>query len=242
MIVIAIKTKIIQPDESLIEVIKDSIDSIEEGSVLAVASKILALSQGRYVPADGEKSELITKYADKYLDPTKNQYGVTLTITNNTLIGSAGIDGSNADGIYILWPENVQQAANDLWQELKTQFQLENFGLVITDSASMILRRGTKGICLAHAGFAGLNNYIGDKDVFGDELKVSIANLTEGLATAAVLEMGEGNEQTPLALISDVKNLTFNDQPPTEAELKELYPTFDNDLYQQLLKKADWID
>ncbi len=43
---------------------------------------------------------------------------------------------------------------------------------------------------------------MGQKDIFGRVLKFSKTDIADSLATSAVLEMGEGREQQPLAVIT----------------------------------------
>lgn len=124
---------------------------------------------------------------------------------------------------------------------LKKRFGLQNIGVVITDSKTTLLRWGTSGVCLAHSGFAALNSYIGAPDIFGHELKVTKANIADAVATAAVLVMGEGSEQTPLATVEDVPFVHFLRRNPTKREIDELTISLDDDLYAPLLKSVKWL-
>lgn len=66
------------------------------------------------------------------------------------------------------------------------------------------------------------------------------ANVRDALGAAAVLVMGEGNEQTPLAIIEDLPFVTFQDRDPTEEELVALWISIADDLYAPLLMRAPW--
>jgi F420-0:gamma-glutamyl ligase len=79
------------------------------------------------------------------------------------------------------------------------------------------------------SGFKPLNDY-----------KSSRANIAGGLAAAAVTVMGEGAELTPLATISDLPFVSFEDSDPTEQELKDYFVSMDEDLFADLLKGVDW--
>jgi F420-0:gamma-glutamyl ligase len=169
--------------------------------VVVVTSKIVSLCENRVVPlADTSKKQLVEQEASQYLASELSQYGHLFTITNDTLIPSAGIDESNGDSHYVLWPKDPQASANAIRAHLASKHQLDNIGVIITDSTSQPLRRGISGIVLAHSGFLALKDYRGQPDLFGRPLGVSVANVASGLAAAAVLAMGEGAEQTPLAL------------------------------------------
>ncbi len=213
---------------------------IKEGSILAITSKIISICEGRVVKIGAIKKEkLIRSEADLFL-PYYNKYKFMLTIKNNILIPTAGIDESNGNGYYILWPKNPQKSANRIRKYLRNRFKIKKVGVIITDSTASPLRRGIKGIAIAHSGFKALNNYIGRKDIFGKKLEVTQANIVDSLATASVLLMGEGREQTPLAIIENIPFVKFYSRNPTRAELSNLRIGIKQDLYYPLLKKAGW--
>jgi Uncharacterized conserved protein len=164
-----------------------------------------------------------------------------LTIKNGTLAASAGVDESNANGHYILLPENPQNTANQIRQYLKTKFQLNNFGVIITDSISSPLRWGVRGIALAYSGFVPFRSYIGKSDIFGRTMHYSKVFLPDPLATAAVLLMGEGNESQPLVIISQLDFLDFVDRNPSPEELASVTIELEDDLYAPLLTAVKWL-
>jgi F420-0:gamma-glutamyl ligase len=216
------------------------IKRVPEGSILAITSKIVAICEGRVI-AEGkaDKLDLIKKHSQYYLEP-KNPYHISLTITNDLLVPTAGIDQSNSKGHFVLWPRNAQETANEVREHFTKKFRLKKFGVIVTDSRTTPMRYGTTGFSLAHSGFSALNDYIGSPDIFGRELKVTKANIMDGLGAAAVLAMGEGKEQTPLALLSDLPFVRFQKRNPTSAELRALKISMKKDLYAQLLKNAPW--
>src|SRR3989338_1223175 len=243
MNVVAIKTSVVEPGsgKTLVSFLDEHVPTMPEGSVLAVTSKIVSLFEGRVVKVgDREKYKLVQEEADAYIPADLNPYGIALTIKNNLLIPNAGIDESNAHGHYVLWPENAQKSANEIRCYLRERFRLEKVGAIITDSTTSPLKRGTLGVAIAHSGFVALKNYIGQPDIFGRPLNVTQANLRDALAAAVVAVMGEGNEQTPLAVIEDVPFIEFQTYDPTAEELQELRIAMDEDLYAPLLKNAPW--
>jgi F420-0:gamma-glutamyl ligase len=76
--------------------------------------------------------------------------------------------------------------------------------------------------------------------VFGRPLRLTKANLLDALAASAVLVMGEGAEQTPLAIIRDAPGLVFQTRPPTEAERRAIRIAPRDDLYGPLLRAVSW--
>ncbi len=234
----AVKTKPVRHDTELQNVI-DQISDFKEGDILAITSKIISVMQGRMVKAsDVDKAALIRQEADCYM--LEDQYGVMLTIINNILIPTAGIDASNAEGHYILYPENIFQVAEDIRQRLMKKFHVKHCGVIITDSRSAIMRRGVTGFALAWSGFKALRSYVGEKDVFGKPLEFTHVNIPDALSAAAVYEMGEGAECTPMAVISDAKDIPYSDAPVSAQERDFFILRMEDDIYAPLLMAADW--
>jgi putative folate metabolism gamma-glutamate ligase len=213
---------------------------LPEESILAVTSKIVAICENRVIDQPNlDKHEIAKQEADCYLSED-NPYHFLLTIKDGILLPSAGIDESNGNGSLILWPKDPQKSANEIRTYLKKRFNLKKVGVIITDSKTTPLRRGTTGVAIAYSGFKPLKNYIGMPDIFGREMRVTQANIVDALAVTSVLTMGEGNEQTPLAVIEEVRSITFQDKNPTKEELNELSIGIDDDLYSQLLTSVSW--
>jgi F420-0:gamma-glutamyl ligase len=64
----------------------------------------------------------------------------------------------------------------------------------------------------------------------------------DALAAAAVFVMGEGDEQTPFAIIQDLpQKIVFLDRPPTVEEEQSIIIPMDEDLYAPLLCAAHWV-
>ncbi len=244
MKVTAVKTPIIKEGDDLKPIIKSSMTDIPEKSVIVVTSKIISYSQGRLVDQETgtrkEKHHLVKQEADAYLPSSYSTYDMMLAIKNHTLTVNAGIDESNAAGKYILWPEQIQKQANRIWKFLRQEYQVEKLGVIITDSRTWPLRWGVVGTCLAHCGFKQLADYRGHKDLFGREIKMVQVNVAEAVAAAAALEMGEVAEQTPLAVVTDVKHIQFQDRVPTGQELDELHVEVEDDAYGPFLTSVDW--
>lgn len=212
MIVKAIKTrKFLPPQDDLWDLLT-AIKSLKENSVVAVTSKVVSIGEGRCISIEKfpDKDRLVIEEADKYLPRNATPDGLVMhTIKNDIFVASAGIDESNGKGFYILWPKDPNASAKKIWKFLKKKFKVKNLGVVITDSHLVPFRKGVIGICIGYFGFKPLKDYIGKEDLFGREFKMETSNLPDSLATAAVLEMGEGAEQTPLAIITDVPYLQF---------------------------------
>lgn len=243
MIVKAIKTRKVTPSVcTLLELLDESIHELHERTVVVVTSKVVSLCEGGVVPIDSVgKDELIARYATYYLPRTLSRYNVSFTITEGKLMPSAGIDESNGDGDYILWPKDAQQSANEVRAHLMEKYNTKELGVIITDSTTRPFQWGTTGIGVAYSGFEPLKDYVGTKDLFGREFLFHRNNIMNGLAAAAVVLMGEGAEQTPLATIEDVPFVEFVSHDPTVEELQKLAIAPEDDLYAPFFKNAKWL-
>ena len=208
----AIKTRICLPPKDDLWDLLSSIKSLEERSIVAVTSKVVSIGEGRCIPFSdaGTKDEIAMQEADKYIPRESSPGGWVLhTIKNNMLIASGGVDESNGNNFYILWPKDSLRSAKKIRQFLRKKFKIKNLGVIITDSRLVPLRRGVVGIAIGYFGFKPLRDYRGKEDLFGRKFVMETSNLPDSLATAAVLEMGEGSEQTPLAVITDIPYIEF---------------------------------
>lgn len=242
MIVTPIQTHKVTPgkDKDLYAILDRYLPKFKESSVVAITSKIVSICEGRFRKIGTvDKDELIKQEAEYYLPPGKN--GFYLTIKYGIVSASAGIDESNGNGHYILWPKDPQKTANEVRRYLARKFHVKKVGVIITDSKITPLRWGVTGSSVVHSGFAPLNSYIGDKDIFGRTLKFTKTNIMDGLGASAVMITGEGKEQTPLAVIADVPFVHFQQRNPTQKELREVRITMmEDDLYRALLTSVKW--
>jgi len=244
MLIKTVKTRpFIPPQDDLLSLIKESFSTLElrGKSIFVIASKIVSIWQGRCLEANliENKDELIKKEAEFYLDREKvpNRY-VMLTMKQNLLIPTAGIDESNGKGYFILWPKNPYQAAKEIYNFIKKNYHLNNFGIIIADSHCIPLRWGTIGIALAYYGFYPLKDYRGTKDIFGRVMKITQSNLADSIAAATVCVMGEGDEQTPIAIVEDLDIVEFKEFDPTNFNPLEINRY--DDIYAPLLNTIKW--
>ena len=243
MIVIPIKTHKIIPlkDTDLFSVLDKYVPKLSERSVLAVTSKIISICEGRFVKADStNKDDLIAKESEFYIPKEENKFNITVTIANGMLAAGAGVDESNGDGYYILWPEDPQKSTNAIREYLKKKFGLKEFGVIITDSKTTPMRWGVTGVAIAYSGFLPLKDYIGTPDLFGRPFQFEKLSIIDSLASSAVLVMGEGDEQQPLAIIENAPLVQFTDHNPTREELSSIDISIDSDVYGSFLKNAEW--
>lgn len=236
MQLLRIKTPVLwPPKDDLYRAFDKSLPKLREGDVLIITSKVLAIHQGRTVKMKPglKKDRLIAREAESYIPRAKvpGRHAV-LTITNHALLPSAGIDGSNGNGYYILLPKKPENEAKRICLYLRKKYHLKKLGVIITDSHSVPLRHGVVGISLGSFGFEPLREYTRSRGVFGARLKVARANVVDALAATGTLLMGEAGERTPMVIARGADFLTFTDKP----NYKSLLTLPGEDLYEPLLR------
>lgn len=241
----AIRTEKVTPRSTTLEKLLDrSLKNFPNNSILAITSKVVALCEGRVIAQDQTlKRTTIETEADYFLPAAKSRYGVPLTIVDNAFIARAGLDSSNTSGYYSLLPRDSYATARKVRAYLVKRFKVKQAGVIIVDSHSSPLRRGVTGVAIGWRGFVGLKGYENVPDIFGQHFTTH-ANHVDAFATAASLAMGDGDEQTPLALITGIPNVEFRASSPTKAELDYFKPSLEDDLFAPLfdfkkLKKGE---
>ncbi len=203
-----VKTRIIKEKDDLFEVLKESLKKngikLKEKDVLVIASKVLAVSQGRVVSVKdldykkGHLKEIIQKEGGMLFETNY----CWLTFKDGHLIPNAGVDKSNVkEGKVILWPKNVIKEAREIQEKLRKEYNLRKLGVVISDSTTAPLRPGVHGISLGSHGFEGVEDCRGTKDIYGKKIQITRRAMADSLATAAIIVMGETNNRMPFAII-----------------------------------------
>lgn len=233
MQVTAVHTDVFEEGADLVNFIVRFIPHVQENTVLAVSSKVVALWKKNTVPYESaaQKEALIKQHSQAALKTPL----AWLTVKDGMIMTNAGIDESNANGKLVLLPD-CYACADELCTALKQQWHVQNLGVVITDSMILPLRAGVIAAAVGYSGFKGVKDLRGKPDIFGKVLQTTLVDVADSLATAAALVMGEANEQCPLCVIQNA-SVVFTDKTNRE-EIK--YP-IENDLYTPLLQAAKLV-
>ena len=233
MKITAVRTCVFNEQEDLPAFILRHIPTVQEGTVLAVASKLFALWKGEVIADTSPcaKEALIRRESDFAL-PTPLAW---FTVKDGMVMTNAGIDVSNAAGKLLLLPPHLYEWAAQLRKTLQQHWGVARLGIVVTDSLILPLRAGVIAGAVAYSGFKGVRDLRGQPDLFGRPLQTTLVDVADSLATAAALCMGEGAESQPLACIEDA-NVQFVD----EVDPNEIKYSMENDLYAPLLKAAGY--
>jgi len=214
----------VEPGDSLVDLIQQALrgisESLQDGDVVCVAQKIVSKAEGRLIRLDAVEPstaavelaaqtdkdprlvELILSESDEVL---RNKPGVLIVRHKRGFVmANAGIDQSNVDHAggdqALLLPEDPDASAARLREQLQSASNV-SIGVVIVDSANRPWRMGTTSIAIGAAGIIVLDDQRGGEDVYGRELKVTMINNADALATTATMVLGETIEKIPVAIV-----------------------------------------
>lgn len=250
MEVIPIRTHVIKEGEDLVDLLLSRVE-LRDGDVIAIADKVIAASQGRFVDYErikpskeaerlAEESGLEPGFAELVLRNSDIVIGTAmrtiLTLKNGILIANAGIDHKNAPkGHASLWPEDPNGEARRIKDEIERRTG-RKVGVIIVDSKLSPLRMGTTGFALGLAGFRGIRDFRGKSDLYGRRIIVTTLNIADDLAAAAHLLMGEGDEAVPFVVIRGAP-IELGDFDPEEVKISPELCVYFRPLYASLLKE-----
>ncbi|MCH2337669.1 MAG: coenzyme F420-0:L-glutamate ligase [Pseudomonadales bacterium] len=198
----------------------DNQQLLEHGDVIVVAQKIVSKSEGRLVSLasitpseeavrlaaetdkDARLVEVILRESDAVV---RHKPGVMIMRHRLGHVGAhAGVDQSNIDhgddDAALLLPLDPDASAKRLREAIRHRSGKE-IGVLISDSGNRPWRLGTTGIAIGASGFTVLDDRRGGTDLYGRELKVTLINRADSIATAATLIMGETTERIPVAIV-----------------------------------------
>jgi len=223
--------------------------SLEDGDILVISSKFIALSEGRIIKLSKVKlsreaeelahtlhlpsslAELVLREADEVFSGVP---GFILSIKEGALVPNAGIDRSNIhQGYVILYPKEPFQQAERLRKKILL-YTGRKVGVVITDSRLLPTRKGTTGITLAASGFEPVKDERGKRDLFGNIMRVTQRALADDISAGAQLLMGETDESIPV-IIARNTGIKMKDKPITR---KELMVDYDECVYVRGLSRG----
>jgi coenzyme F420-0:L-glutamate ligase len=201
---------------TLVDSIRASGQTLQDGDVLAVSSKYTAISEGRVVSLDEvdvtpEAEKLAARYS---MNPRVVQLvmqeadhifggiqGFLLTFKDGIISPNAGLDRSNIpSGYAVLFPEFPYRSATHIRREMRERLDV-NVGVILTDSWLMPGRLGTSGVALATAGFKPVQDERGKADLFGNPMLVTQRGIADSICVCAQMVMGERDEATPIAIV-----------------------------------------
>lgn len=192
------------------------------GDVLVVASKVVSKAEGRLVRLEevsptpqamalAEQAQKDPRLVELILQESNTILRVRpgLIIAEHRrgfVCANAGIDHSNVEPeneIVILLPENPDTSAQQLRRTLHRRFGVD-LAVIINDSHGRAWRMGSVGVAIGVAGMHPLRDCRGERDLFGQVLRVTQVGTADEIAAAASALMGQGAEGRPAVLVRGV--------------------------------------
>jgi coenzyme F420-0:L-glutamate ligase/coenzyme F420-1:gamma-L-glutamate ligase len=219
--------------------------SLQDGDVLVITSKIISKAEGRNVPLStvtpsaaaqelAQRSEKDPRLCELILQESREILRVrpgTVIVEHRLgfVCANAGIDHSNVSGTdeetVLLLPADPQRSAGEIRQRLE-MLSGKRLGVMIIDSHGRAWRIGTVGMAIGLSGLPAVVDERGWRDLFGQELKITIVGVADELAAAASLMMGQAAEGTPAV---HVRGFPY---PLRESSFKELLRPKEQDLFR----------
>jgi len=219
--VIPVKAPVKQTSFDLYQTIETAIhdtgNTLQEGDVLAVSSKYVAISENSIVDLedvyptpqaeefaarynmDARMAQLVIEEADHIFGGIP--MGYLLTWKHGVIAPNAGLDRSNIpSGKVVLLPKKPYIAAADIRRVMQNRFGVD-IGVILTDSWLMPGRYGTTGVAIGTAGLAPIQDERGKDDLFGNPMAVTQRGIADSLCVCAQMVMGERDEATPIAIV-----------------------------------------
>ena len=179
----------------------DGTDSLDDGDVVVITSKIVSKVEGNVV-ASNNRDELIDQESVRTLAIKHHARGTTRIVeTHHGLVmAAAGVDASNVEeGTVVLLPKDPDASARRIRAELQA-FTGKQLAVVITDTMGRAWRNGLTDNAIGIAGLLALDDHTGKQDQFGRTLEMTVIAIADEIASAADLVKGK-SAGNPVAVV-----------------------------------------
>jgi len=232
--------------DDIARIILDSLTDFEvlDDDVFVIASTIISKSEGqlhdlRSIDPSNEAEEL-SKRTGK--DPrlcelilrnskrvVKVGEGPLITETFHGFIcASSGVDTSNIAGdknIVATLPIDPDLSARRIRKGLEEALG-KRIAVIISDTHGRPFRSGAIGVCIGLSGIDPFYCYRGERDLYGYELRASVINRADEIASAADIVMGQSNGGCPVVVVRGSSYFPSNDAKAVDIirdEKKDLF-------------------
>jgi coenzyme F420-0:L-glutamate ligase/coenzyme F420-1:gamma-L-glutamate ligase len=216
----------------IIEAARAQGTGIQDGDVLVVTQKVVSKAEGRLVDlkdvqpsararemgkATGKDPRLVDVILRESRRIVRQEGPVLITETKHGFVcANAGVDASNVGGgdLVAQLPEDPDRSAESIRRAVQERAGA-SVAVIISDTFGRPWREGHTNVAVGVAGMSPLRDYVGQRDPFGFELRVSTMALADELAAAAEPVMGKLS-RIPVAI---VRGLAFEPGAGTAQEL-----------------------
>jgi coenzyme F420-0:L-glutamate ligase/coenzyme F420-1:gamma-L-glutamate ligase len=227
----------IRPGDDLAALIASAAASEElrAGDVIVVAHKAVSKAEGRLrslasVDPSPDANDLAhqlgkdPRHVQAVLDESRTilraSHGVLISVTHHGFVcANAGVDASNAPDAdtVVLLPRDPDASARRLRARLR-ELTGTAPGVLITDSFGRAWRHGQVDVVIGCAGLAPLEDWRGQLDATGRELRATWIAVADQLAATADLARRKDGRQ-PIVLVRGAERHVTQDDGPGAAAL-----------------------
>jgi coenzyme F420-0:L-glutamate ligase / coenzyme F420-1:gamma-L-glutamate ligase len=204
---------------------------LRDGDVLVLAHKVVSKAEGRVRRLEeiqpGERARELAREHDKddrlvqaVLDESAELLravdGTLICVTHHGFVcANAGVDQSNASaegGELVLLPEDPDRSAARLRSAIAAALGVRP-AVVIADSFGRAWRLGQTDVAVGVAGLVPLDQWIGRRDAFGRELRVTSMAVADCVAAAADLARAKDSLE-PVVLVRGLERFVTREDGP----------------------------
>ena len=205
---------------------------LQDGDVLVVTQKVVSKAEGRLVDlrdvqpsararevakATGRDPRLVEVILRESRRIVRQAGQVLITETKHGFVcANAGVDASNVGGgdLVALLPEDPDRSAEAIRRAIEERAGV-SVAVIVSDTFGRPWREGHTNVAVGVAGMSPVRDYVGQRDPFGYELRVSTMAVADELAGAAEPVMGKLS-RVPVAI---VRGFAFEPGAGTAREL-----------------------
>ena len=215
---------------------------LQDKDIIVITQKIVSKSEGRIIDLSKIKPSRLalrlaktSKKDPRIIEVILRESKSILRLKNGKIISetkhgfvcaNAGVDKSNIEGenFVSVLPKNPDKSAMRIREKL-IKLTGKNLAVIISDTFGRPWRVGQVNVAIGIAGLKPIKDYRGKKDMFNQELKVTMMAIADELASAAELVMNK-SDGVPVAIIRGY------DYPEGEASIKEIIRPIELDLFR----------
>ncbi len=232
----------VAPGDDLAALVLTALDgaglALGAGDVLAVASKVVAKAEGRYLaaPAGGVAHEsVVAGETMRVVAQRRTLRGLARIVRSwsGPVLAAAGVDASNLPGpdLLLALPADPDASARRLRAALRTALHAAQqearapsaplVGVLVTDTLGRPWRLGQTDAAIGAAGLLVAEDLSGRPDAHGRVMEVTLRALADEIAAAADLVKGKV-DGVPVAVVRGLGHLvTADDGPGAGALLRD---------------------
>ncbi len=207
--------------DDLVAMIADAVkatgESIVDGDVLVIASKVVSKAEGRLVAAE-DREQAITDEAVRVVASRAHEHGVTRIVETHHgfVMAAAGVDASNVPGgSVLLLPVDPDASARSLAEGLSAALGAR-VGVVVTDTFGRPWRLAQTDLAIGAAYVRVTDDHRGLPDSFGRVLAVAVTATVDEIAATADLVKGKAGG-LPVAVVRGLDVVTPEPGPGVRA-------------------------